>query len=48
MILVKTDRPRRVDRVIDYFGDPHHEASNDPRLVEAPAILVRLAEVGAV
>lgn len=22
MILVKTDRPRRIDQIIDYFGEP--------------------------
>jgi len=31
MTLVKPDRPRRIDRVIDYFGDSRHGASNGPR-----------------
>ena len=33
MTLVKTDRLRRIDRVIDYFGDLRLDASNDPRPV---------------
>jgi hypothetical protein len=31
MKLVKPDRPRRIDRVIDYFGDSRHGASSGPR-----------------
>jgi hypothetical protein len=31
MTLVKPDRPRRIDRVIDYFGDTRHGASGGPR-----------------
>jgi hypothetical protein len=38
MTLVKTDRPRRIDRVIDYFGDLRHEVSNESRLVEDVSI----------
>ena len=30
MTLVKIDQPRRIDQVIDYFGEPHHAASNVP------------------
>lgn len=33
MTLVKTDRPRQIDRVIDYFGELRHDASNDLRPV---------------
>ena len=31
MTLVKPDRPRRIDRVIDYFGDTRHGASSGQR-----------------
>ncbi len=31
MTLVKPDRPRRIDRVIDYFGDSRHGASSGSR-----------------
>ena len=49
MTLVKTDRPRRIDRVIDYFGDLRHEASNDPRPVADFSIhLEGLAEARAI
>jgi hypothetical protein len=49
MTLVKTDRPRPIDRVIDYFGDRRHEVSNDPRPVEAASNRLEwLAEAGAV
>jgi hypothetical protein len=49
MTLVKTDRPRRIDRVIDYFGDLRHEAFNDPRPVADLSIhLEGLAEARAI
>jgi hypothetical protein len=49
MTLVKTDRPRRIDRVIDYFGDLCHEASNDPRpVVDLSIHLEGLAEARAI
>jgi hypothetical protein len=31
MTLVKMDHPRRIDRFIDYFGEPRRPASSDPR-----------------
>ena len=30
MTLVKTDRPRRIDQFIDYFGNSHPEAASAP------------------
>jgi hypothetical protein len=45
MTLVKSDRPRPIDRVIDYFGDSRHGALTDPRPDEGSAVrLERLAE----
>ena len=29
MTLVKKDHPRRIDEVIDYFGEPSHRPSGD-------------------
>ncbi|HMH48902.1 MAG TPA: hypothetical protein VK548_01620 [Candidatus Acidoferrum sp.] len=49
MTLVKTDRPRRIDRVINYFGDPRYDVANDLPANEAVAIRrERLEEAGAV
>ena len=30
MTFVKTDRPRRIDPIIDYFGEPLHDGPSDP------------------
>jgi hypothetical protein len=49
MTLVKTDRPRRIDQVIDYFGDLRQEASNDPRpVVDLSIHLEGLAQAPAI
>ena len=49
MTLVKTDHPRRIDQVIDYFGDTRQGARTDPHLGEGVAIRVeRLAEARAI
>jgi hypothetical protein len=29
--LLKADRPRQIDAVIDYFGDPHELSADEPR-----------------
>jgi hypothetical protein len=44
MTLVKTDRPRRIDRVIDYFGELRSGASSDPRPHESAMLPYRGAE----
>ena len=31
MTLVKIDQPRRIDELIDYFGEPCRAASSGPR-----------------
>jgi hypothetical protein len=31
MTLLKIDHPRRIDQIIDYFGDSRRAGSNDPR-----------------
>lgn len=32
MTFVKTHQPRRIDQIIDYFGERHRAASSDTRL----------------
>ena len=44
MTLVKTDRPRQIYQIIDYFGDPRHGAPNDPRPDEGVVIRIERIE----
>lgn len=37
MKLVKADHPRRIDHVIDYFGEPNRGAASGPRGHEGAA-----------
>jgi hypothetical protein len=48
MTLTEPDYPRRIDRVVDYVGDSHHEASTDPRTERLAALDAYLTEARAV
>jgi hypothetical protein len=46
MILMKADRPRRIDDIIDYFGEARRGVPADPRLPDGTTAGAPLAPQG--